>query len=41
MRALKNSQANTIKANTIKPPARNAVARWHTIRPAEIGQDRI
>jgi hypothetical protein len=41
MRELKNSQANTIKVNTINPPARSAVARRHTIRPAAIGQDRI
>jgi hypothetical protein len=36
MRELKNSQASTIK-----PPARSAVVRWHTLHPAAIGQDRI
>jgi hypothetical protein len=36
MRELKNSQANTIK-----PPPRSAVVRWHAIDPAAIGQDRI
>jgi hypothetical protein len=41
MPELKNSEASTIKANAIKPPARSAVVRWHAIRPAAIGQDRI
>jgi hypothetical protein len=36
MRELKNSQANTMI-----PTRRGTVARWHAIRPAAIGQDRI